>query len=158
MKSNIAKWAGLLGIIISIAAVITLYAASVHLKGQVTLTDNGTTATVCGALAGLGNGDVTLTLTGTGTTSVTCTNPAGNFAPGNAGDVSVGATQTIPATEIKNGNVSFCITTTAPACSSARDCGCPNDNWTATVTDVAFSSMTLVVEQGGQVVLTTQVK
>src|SRR5205814_9790067 len=149
MKRNIAKRASLLGIIISIVAVFTLYAASVHLKHELTLTDNGTTATVCGALAGLGNGDVTLTIAGPATTSVICINPAGNFAPGNPGDVVVGATETIPSTEIKNGNLSFCITTTAPVCASARECGCPNDNWTATVTDVAFSSLTLVVEQGG---------
>jgi hypothetical protein len=136
---------------------VTAYAANVHLKGKATFTDNGTTATVCCTLAGLGNQDLIVTLVGDGTTSVGCTNPDGHIAPGNATAVAVGGTETIPASQIKNGTVTFCISTEAPTCDSARDCGCPNDNWSATVTDVTFGEMTMVVEQGGKIVLTTKV-
>jgi|SRR6266498_2737248 len=157
MKKN-AKWMGLSLAGIAVMTAIAVYAANVHLKGEPSFTDNGTTATVCATLAGLGNGDLTVTLVGSGTETVVCTNPAGNFAPGNPGGVTVGGTTTVPASEIKNGTVHFCVTTTAPVCQSAKDCGCPNDNWTGTVTDVDFTSLTLVVEQGGEVVLTTAVK
>jgi hypothetical protein len=138
--------------------VLAVYAANVHLKGALTSTDNGTTDTVCGKLTGLGNGDLTISLVGSGIRSSRCTNPAGNFAPGNPGEILVSGVTTVPSTEIKNGNVSFCVTTDDPTCATAKDCGCPNNNWNATITDVDFTSLTLVVEQGGKVVLSQTVK
>ena len=137
---------------------IAVYAANVHLRGSPNFSDNGTTATVCATLTGLGNQDLTVTLVGEGTETVACTNPAGNFAPGNPGSVTVSGQTTIPSSQIKNGTVTFCVTTTAPTCQSAKDCGCPNDNWTGTVTDVNFTDLALIVEQGGKVVLTQEIK
>lgn len=137
--------------------VLVVHAANVHLKGALSSTDNGTTDTVCGKLTGLGNGDLTITLIGSGTRSSSCSNPAGNFAPGNPGEILVSGVTTVPSTEIKNGTVAFCVTTDDPTCTTAKDCGCPNNNWTATITDVAFTSLTLIVEQGGKVVLRTTV-
>ena len=137
---------------------ITVYAANVHLKGRPVFNDNGTTATVCATLTGLGNQDLTVTLVGEGTETVACTNPAGNFAPGNPGGVTVEGQTTIPSSEIKNGTVTFCVTTTAPTCQSAKECGCPNNNWTGTVTDVNFTDLVLIVEQGGKVVLMQDVR
>jgi hypothetical protein len=131
---------------------ITAQAESVHLIGDLAVTDGGTSAEACGKLAGLGNADVTITLTGTATVETACTNPAGNIAPGNAEKVVTGSI-TLRATEIKNGTVSFCVKTADPACSSARDCGCPNNNWSATITDVEFESLVLTVVQKGKVVL-----
>lgn len=142
---------------LSIGAAV-VFAANVHFKTAATSKDNGTTDTVCASLAGLGNGDLTITLIGSGTTTTSCLNPAGNFAPGNPGDVVVSGVTTVPASKIKNGNVSFCVTTVAPTCATAKDCGCPNNNWTATVTDVDFTSLTLIVEQGGKVVLRSTIK
>jgi len=156
MKKHISSS---IAIIATVAiSIFTVHAANVHFKSAPKTTDNGTTATVCATLTGLGNGDLTITLIGSGIRSTSCLNPAGNFAPGNPGQVAVGGVTTVPASEIKNGNVSFCVTTESPECASANACGCPNNNWAATVTDVDFTSLTLVVEQGGKVVLQQTVK
>lgn len=160
MKTSFIKRAGIpmLGLvgIMTVAAV----AQSVHFKGGKSAgpvaTDNGLTLTSCGSLAGLGNGDVTINIAAVGDTSTTCTNQGGTQAPGqNPAPVQTVGTITIPSTEIKNGNLSFCVTTQPPAQpTSTRAAGCANDNWTAEIIDVAFKGYTLTVIQGGRTVLT----
>jgi hypothetical protein len=134
------------------------FSASVHFKGgkrsAPSFTDEGLVLEGCVKIAGLGNEDVFITIEATGVASATCANPSGFESPGiNKVPITSSATEVIEAEEIKNGNVSLCITTEEPGDVSAREAGCPNNNWDANIYDVEFDSVTVTVEQGGQVVL-----
>jgi hypothetical protein len=130
-------------------------AASVHFKnGNPTFSDLGTTLKSCFCLAGLGNQDVTITIKATGFATTLCTNKGGNTAPGqNKTPVAPTIQQSFPATEIKNGNLCACLTTTTPPAPSAKAAGCPNSNWSTSLTDVDFTSAEVIVVQAGKVVL-----
>jgi hypothetical protein len=94
----------------------------------------------------LGNEDLTATLTATGIADVTCTNPAGNVAPGQRTSVTTTGTQSD--IEVKNGRATFNVTTAEPGPLNPAEV-CPNRKWTATITDVEFTSATLTLIQGG---------
>ena len=135
----------------------TAAAANVHFKSKSgpTFTDQGLVLNATGALTGLGNGDILVTLTASGQPAATCTNQGGNQAAGqNPAVVTVGGQQSIPASSVKNGNVTINVTTAPPAQPTPQQAGCPNNNWTARITDVSFSGFqaTLTVMQGGQTV------
>jgi len=132
--------------------------SSIHFKGGAnagpTFTDLGTQLQASGALAGLGNGDVTIQLTITGATATTtCTSPGGNAAPGqNKDNVTLTGAVTIPSNQIKNGNLDFTVTTVAPTSPIPGAPDCPNPNWTETINDVNFkgATATITVTQGGE--------
>src|SRR5215207_11040123 len=111
-------------IIVGLTAAVAV-AANVHFKPKSpTFTDNGTTLTATGSLAGLGNEDLVVTVTATGSGATTGVNPAGNSAPGqNKVAVSVTGTQTILASEIKNGTVAFSVTTAEPRQPTGTEAG-----------------------------------
>jgi hypothetical protein len=142
------------------AATITTFGQSVHLKGGANsapnFVDRGLTLNVAGSLAGLGNEDLLVTLSATAAATSTCTNQGGNQAPGqNPAEVTVSGSQSIPASEIKNGNVAFNTTTESPVTPIPGAPGCPNPNWRQDITDLSFTSATITVEQpAGTVVLT----
>lgn len=149
-----------IGVILAAFLVVTLMgsaalAASVHFKkGSPRFTDNGVTLTALGTLAGLGNGDVLITLTATGDPTTTCTNPGGNQAPGqNPGEVTVTGGQSLPASEIKNGNLSFNVTTQTPPQPTPAEAGCRTTNGRQRSRTSIFTSATITVRQGGVVVL-----
>jgi hypothetical protein len=125
------------------AAILALPSAanaqSGHFVGTQTCTDIGTQVRCSGKLAGLGGTTFTITVTAQGTASVTCTNPAGNVAPGQSFTTTV-AGSSGPFPTPRNGQSPYTVTTTAP---SAPPGSCPNPKWTATVTDVTFTTATI---------------
>jgi hypothetical protein len=126
--------------------------ASVHLKGgkkaAPTYTDLGLSLLAEGALAGLGNEDILVTLTATANVNAVCQNNGGNQAPGqNPAPITVTGTQSIPAEEIKNGNVRFSVMTKAPPRLIPGAPDCPNPNWDEIILDLDFTTATITVEQ-----------
>lgn len=136
-------------------------ASSVHLKGgknaKPSFYDNGLTLAASGELSGLGGGDVLITISATANPTATCTNPAGATQPPgqNPAEVTVTGSVSIPEEEIKNGNTPFSVETDPPVTPVLGAVDCPNRLWTEDITDMAFTSATITVEQPeGTIVLT----
>lgn len=130
-------------------------ASNVHFKSGPSFTDNGLTLSASGALAGLGNGDILVSMSAQGNPTATCTNHGKHQPPGqNPASVTLTGSQSIPQSKVKNGTTPFGVTTNAPESPIPGAPGCPSTNWTEAITDVAFTSATITVSQGGAVVLT----
>jgi hypothetical protein len=136
-------------------------ASNVHLKGgpraKPAFTDLGLTLKASGALSGLGNADVLITLAAMANPTGQCCNPGGQCqVPGqNPAPVAVTGSEAIPAGEIKNGTTPFDVTTAPPTSPIPGAPDCPNTSWTENITDMAFTSAVITVEQPpGTTVLT----
>jgi hypothetical protein len=135
--------------ILTILALVSLALAdSPHFKRAPRLTDNGLTVSASGAIAGLGNGNVIVTLDFPNATATTiCTNQGGNEAPGQNPAAPVEVSGSVLIDRVKNGNVSFSLTTIAPDNPTWDVAGCQNSNWSASIDDINFGAGTLVVQQ-----------
>jgi hypothetical protein len=150
-KSRLTR---LLGFLALFSTASVAFAANVHFKRDPRFTDQGQTLSSTISLTGLGNGDVTITLDVTGGATYTLYNPAGGFVPGqNKIPISSSTTVTVPSSQVKNGNLTVTLSTTAPVAPPAKDLGAPNNNWTAEIDDVSFDTATITVVQGGKIVL-----
>jgi len=129
--------------------VVVVWAQNAHYTKGPKVVDNGLQATATGTISGLGNGNVIVTLSfpnATGTT--TCTNQGGTQAAGQnpAAPADVTGSAFIP--KVKNGTVSFTVTTAVPPNPTAAEAKCPNDKtWTAAFNDITFGSGTLTIQQ-----------
>ena len=137
-------------LVVALTATVAM-AASPHLKGNnpIVFTDNGLTLTATVSYAGLGNFDTLQTLSATGQPTATCTNPAGATQPPgqNPAAVTLTGATAVPAGDIKNGNVTISTTTGAPVTPIPGAPGCTNPQWTENITDVAFTSATIMLFQ-----------
>src|SRR5262249_5246482 len=144
------RYRSVIALAVGLSCAGAAYAANVHFKSGPGFTDNVLTLTAAGVLAGLGFQDIQVDMSATANPIATCTNHGQHQAPGqNPAPVAVSATpQSIPAGAIKNGNASFSLTTNAPTPNpipGAPDC--PNSSWTEVITDLAFTSAVITVEQ-----------
>lgn len=146
MRRRIISLVTLLALIST--AVVAVWASSPHYKKGPSVVDNGLTATATGSLAGLGNGNVIVTLSfpnATGTT--TCSNKGGAQAPGQNPAAPAAASGSRLITDVKNGTLSFVVTTLPPANPSSDTAGCPNGNWSAAFDNITFGAGTITIQQ-----------
>jgi len=121
-------------------------AQSGHFVGDQTCTDIGTQISCSGKVAGLGSTTFRIDVTAAGATAdVECTNPGENVAPGQSFTFTPTGTTGTQQTP-RSGSFRYTnLTTTAPTAPAGS---CPNDKWTATVTDVTFTTATLSLFEG----------
>jgi hypothetical protein len=70
--------------------------------------------------------------------------------------MAVTGTQNIPATQVKNGNLTFNVTTSSPAQPTPSEAWCSYSNWTAQITDVDFTRAQIQVFQNGRRAFTSR--
>ena len=112
---------------------------------------NGNTAECSGfSLAGLGaNERITVTLEVEGTCEVTCTNPAGNIAPGQDTETSGTTTQTVTCDKNGRCNVGPTTATLDEPTTADLSKACPNRKWTPTVEECTATGATLTIQARG---------
>ncbi|HLO18700.1 MAG TPA: hypothetical protein VK206_27965 [Anaerolineales bacterium] len=103
---------------------------------------------VGGTLTGLGGypEGVTATLTASGIPVVSCTNQGGNESPGqNPSRVSASGIQLIPNQDITKKGTAPLDVSAIPEPITAKEGGCPNNNWTAEVVFVYWTNATITI-------------
>lgn len=115
------------------------------LERTVQCTDIGTQVLCTGKVAGLGGTTFQILVQAQGVASIQCANPAGNVAPGQSAAITtLGDSGPLPTP--RNGNYVFSLSTAAPVAPAES---CPNDQWTPTVVDVAFTTASLQLFEDG---------
>jgi hypothetical protein len=134
-----------------VAGAVSLVANSGHfLTGGANApvcSDIGTQVECSGKVAGLGGTTFEVTIEAPGIATVSCENPGGNVAPGQATAVTVAGT-TGPQPTPRNGQSPFSISTDDPEPLPPTPT-CPNDQWVPHITDVSFSICTLSLYEDG---------
>lgn len=126
-------------------AIGPVWAANPHFVGAATITDAGSQLIADGRVAGLGNRSVTVSFVADGFGTARCRNRGGNEAPGqNPVSFSVKGTTQIIDTD-HNGNEPFTLSTGTPNDPTAKEAGCPNNNWQATFVEVRFTRAVLSI-------------
>ena len=123
-------------------------AQSGHFVQDQTCLDRGLVLECSGKVAGLGGTTFEIKVSATGTGTVECTNPGGNVAPGQTFETDVTGSSGELSTP-RNGQYRYSeLFTTAP---QAPADSCPNDQWSAAVTDVDFTTATIYLLEDGVV-------
>lgn len=134
---------------ISAASVDMAFAQGGHFVGTPVCEDTGLTVECTGKVAGLGGTTFQITIAAAGIATVECENPGGNVAPGQNTSVTVeGDTDPLPTP--RNGQYRFRIESDSPEPLPSTP-ACPNDKWSANITDVAFTEATLTLLENGNV-------
>src|SRR4026207_1100688 len=101
-----------------------------------------------GFASGLGNTDVTVVLNATGVPAITCTNRSGTQAPGQNPPKGSASRSDFLAQEsyTKNGRSPFSVEPEEPQPGlTAKQMGCPNNAWSASIDFVFWTNATLIV-------------
>jgi hypothetical protein len=118
-------------------------AQSGHFVGRQSCTDVGLQVECSGKVAGLGGTTFTILVSAEGTASVDCINPGGNVAPGQRFTFTA-AGQSGPFPTPRNGQSPYTVRTDPPPDPDPAVV-CPNPQWDATITDVAFTTATITL-------------
>jgi hypothetical protein len=137
----------ILVLLVVAAAALTVVGVGLAQSGHfndrtVACTDLGTTLQCKGKVSGLGGTTFEIVVEADGLAVVECTNPGGNVAPGQNTALDVSGSSGPLATP-RNGNFNFTVTTDEPTVPNTPTC--PNAGWTANVTDVIFSNITITL-------------
>jgi hypothetical protein len=122
-------------------------AQSGHFAGKPMCTDEGTFLECTGKVAGSGGTTFRVDVSASGVADVTCTNPGGEVAAGQSFSFE-GAGSTGDQLTPRKGKFAFAVSTFVPRAPAGS---CPNEMWTATVTDVHFTAANLTLFWEGTV-------
>ena len=144
-------------IVVTMLLIVMLAATPVFARGAIKLSGSFGSGSIHfdGVATGVGGYDgITLEIIGIGIPEVTCSNNGGNEAPGqNPSMVSVDGSQYISPDQIdsttKKGKTPVSVSADeASLVLSGTEGGCPNDNWTATVTSITWTGAIINVYEG----------
>ena len=141
---------------LALSATPTLAAVNFHGPAPTVGCQNGTCTVTGFTVSGLGNDPLYEQLVVTSTYTATCVNPAGNVAPGQKPVAVTSTSPPVGPTSAHNGTFTFAPLTYSPTAPnpadySAKQVGCPNNNWSVSAFTLTSQSATLQLIRNGQV-------